>query len=118
MEFCPRLHGSAFFLGKLSSQGLDRIHPIDRHELLIVGMKVRPVMGPTGFRKHTNDDPEEARDLRHRAEMLPCRGSLLSDSGRHRPSLPNEQHSFRSLAAGQEPRVRDGAPASGSERMR
>ena len=58
--------------GQLATDALDRIESKRRRRVLVRGMEVRSVVGRAQFRKHSNDDSKEARQLWH-AIIVACR---------------------------------------------
>ena len=65
MKLSPCLDESPLFLRECSRNEFNGVDPDHRDPILVVRMEMRCLVRNTGFCKHPDDDPEEARDLGH-----------------------------------------------------
>jgi hypothetical protein len=64
VDLRPRLDEPLLRLWQAATQALDGVDREHGSMLLEVRMEVRPVVLPTGFDEHPDDDSEEPRELR------------------------------------------------------
>jgi len=60
MDFGPGLDKSLLSPRKVAADALDGIKSEHRFEILIHGMKMRPMVWCANFHEHSNDDSEES----------------------------------------------------------
>ncbi len=66
MKLRPREDQAFLATREVACSSLNWIQYVDADMVLIVGVEVGQVMGPTGLNKHPDDDSEKPRNLRHR----------------------------------------------------
>lgn len=65
MQLRPRLDKPPLDTRQFAGDEVDRLDTEHADMSLIVGMEVRRVVPDTGLHEHSDDDAEEAADLRH-----------------------------------------------------
>src|SRR5437016_976092 len=63
MDFSPRFDEPLLRSRESAADALDRIKSEDRLEVLIRGVKMRPMVWCADFHEHSNNDSEESRNL-------------------------------------------------------
>jgi len=71
MQLGPRFNQTALPAREAPSYQIDRINPVNRDLVLVVGMEVRDVMWFMCFHVHANNDAEETCELWHTAAIIP-----------------------------------------------
>lgn len=66
VDLGPGFHESLLGSGKSAADELDGIKSEHSPDVLIRGMKMRPVVRGANFHEHSNHDSEESGNLRHR----------------------------------------------------
>ena len=70
MQFSPSFNESLLPPWESARYQFDLINGINRHVILIVGMKMRPMMRCVCLPVHANNDTEESTEFRHEAMLL------------------------------------------------
>jgi len=66
VELSPRLHEPFLGLWEFTANAFNVVDGVNPHQVLVVRVKVRPVMGRARLRKHPDNDPIEPSNFRHR----------------------------------------------------
>ncbi len=65
MKLGPSFDQASLRARQRARDQLHRFNPKHSHRVLVIGMKVRQMMGLADFHKHSNDQAEEPGNLRH-----------------------------------------------------
>ncbi len=95
MQLSPSFDQPSLPSGKRSGEKFHRLDVEDAHMFLVVGMEVGAVMWSARLRKHSYDNAEEPRNLRHetilsRVQERRCRWPWLATT-RYNPSTKSPE---------------------------